>query len=91
MAGHTFLTIEHMLELVIQFLLQVVNAHQVNTIQKMLQFVIPLDVLPQRLLIGEGLAIRAVRAGQGDVHLLTTGLHMCQAGTSAEAKTLTNG
>ena len=57
----------------------------------MLQFVIPLDVLPQRLLVGEGLVIRAVRAGQGDVHLLTTGLHMCQAGTSAEAKTLTNG
>ena len=56
----------------------------------MLQFVIPLDVLPQRLLVGEGLAIRAVRAGQGDVHL-TTGFHMCQAGTSAEAKTLTNG
>ena len=57
----------------------------------MLQFVIPLDVLPQRLLVGEGLAIRAVGADQGNVHLLTTGLHMCQRGTSAEAKAFTNG
>ena len=57
----------------------------------MLQFVIPLDVLPQRLLVGEGLATRAVRAGQGDVHLPTTGLHMGQAGTCAKAKTLANG
>ena len=75
----------------VQFLLQVVNAHQVNTIQKMLQFVIPLDVLPQRLLVCEGLAARAVRAGQGNVHLPTTGLYMCQAGACAQAKTLANG
>ena len=80
-----------MLDFVVQFLLRVVNAHQISTILKMLQFVIPLDVLPQRLLVCEGLATRAVRAGQGDVHLPTTGLHMCQAGTCAQTETPPNG
>ena len=80
-----------MLDFMVQFLLQVVNAHQVCTIQQMLQFVIPLDVLPQRLLVCEGLAIRAARAVQGGLHLPTTGLHMGQAGACAQAKTLANG
>ena len=80
-----------MLDFVVQFLLEVINAHQVCTIQKMLQFVIPLGVLPQRLLVCEGLATRAARTGQGDLHLPITGLHMCQAGACAQAKTLTNG
>ena len=73
----------------IQFLLQ--EGYFIFTIQQMLQFVIPLDVLPQRLLVCEGLAIRAARAVQGGLHLPTTGLHMGQAGACAQAKTLANG
>ena len=80
-----------MLDFVVQFLLRVVNAHQISTILKMLQFVIPLDVLPQRLLVREGLPIRTVGAVQDNVHLPTTGLHMCKAGDCAEAKALTKG
>ena len=80
---------EQGLEFMIQFLLQ--EGHFIFTIQQILQFVIPLDVLPQRLLVREGLPIRTVGAVQDNVHLPTTGLHMCQAGACAQAKTLTYG
>ena len=78
---------EQGLEFMIQFLLQ--EGYFIFTIQQMLQFVVPLDVLPQRLLVCEGLPIRTVGAAQDNVHLPTTGLHMCKAGDCAEAKTLT--
>ena len=78
---------EHVLEFVIQFLLQV--GYFIFIMQQILQFVVPLDVLPQRLLVREGLPTRTVGADQDTVHLLTTGLHMCKAGDCAEAKAIT--
>ena len=78
---------EQGLEFMIQFLFQ--EGYFIFTIQQMLQFVVPLDVLPQRLLVREGLPIRTVGAVQDNVHLPTTGLHMWQAGDCAEAKVLT--